>query len=392
MSHALARRRARRRADGRSRRGRTCCSSWRSCSSSRRAARAAVRGRADRLARARLRRARRAVRAHPAVGGSAAARPIEGVAVRRAPRPAARRRVLPRPRARADAQGARVALHVVLATAAFVAAFGLSTSMPSRSRGGALGGPAGSAPARPRLPRPVRAAGELRLQRGDNVIFRRLTSTFLSPLATSTCSSSRCSSSRCGSAGAGSARASLLFVGLLWTHTRSALLALVVGPARARRRPSPPAPALCGRRRGGRRARLRPGVRPLRARRALHAAELVVQKRNAPRAPRRRRTTRRRRRIVDERAPGELRDGARDGRSKHPWGFGLGNSGVTAARTHVRSRPASRPTPSSASRSALLGGLVFAAWSLALLRATLGVGRGSGRRSPPCSSSGCRPT
>ena len=35
----------------------------------------------------------------------------------------------------------------------------------------------------------------------------------------------------------------------------------------------------------------------------------------------------------------------------HPWGFGLGNAGVTAVRTHVAGRRASRPTPSSASRS-----------------------------------------
>ena len=57
-----------------------------------------------------------------------------------------------------------------------------------------------------------------------------------------------------------------------------------------------------------------------------------------------------------------------------------------------RSRPASRPTPSSASRPGLLGGLVFVAWSLALLVAAAPVAPGSRPRSSRCSRSGCRPT
>jgi hypothetical protein len=65
-----------------------------------------------------------------------------------------------------------------------------------------------------------------------------------------------------------------------------------------------------------------------------------------------------------------LRDGAR-AVVTHPWGYGLGNSGVTAARTHVRVEAGESTYTELGVETGLLGGLVFIAWSVALLRATL---------------------
>ena len=65
-----------------------------------------------------------------------------------------------------------------------------------------------------------------------------------------------------------------------------------------------------------------------------------------------------------------LRDGARTV-LHHPWGFGLGNSGVTAARTHVTVQAGESTYTELGVETGLLGTLVFVAWSLVLLRATL---------------------
>ena len=56
---------------------------------------------------------------------------------------------------------------------------------------------------------------------------------------------------------------------------------------------------------------------------------------------------------------------------KHPWGFGLGNSGVTALRTKVEIKAGESTYTELGVETGLLGGLVFIAWSLALLRGTL---------------------
>jgi O-antigen ligase len=51
----------------------------------------------------------------------------------------------------------------------------------------------------------------------------------------------------------------------------------------------------------------------------------------------------------------------------HPWGFGVGNAGVTAARTHVTVEAGESTYTEVAVETGLLGGLVFIAWSLVLL-------------------------
>jgi hypothetical protein len=61
-----------------------------------------------------------------------------------------------------------------------------------------------------------------------------------------------------------------------------------------------------------------------------------------------------------------LRDGGRTV-LHHPWGFGIGNSGVTAARTHVKIEAGESTYTELAVETGLLGGLVFVAWSLAAL-------------------------
>jgi hypothetical protein len=54
----------------------------------------------------------------------------------------------------------------------------------------------------------------------------------------------------------------------------------------------------------------------------------------------------------------------------HPWGFGLGNSGVTAVRTHITPKAGESTYTELGVELGLLGALVFVAWSLALLRLT----------------------
>jgi hypothetical protein len=51
----------------------------------------------------------------------------------------------------------------------------------------------------------------------------------------------------------------------------------------------------------------------------------------------------------------------------HPWGFGLGNSGVTAERTGVTVEAGESSYTELGVEIGLVGALVFVAWSLALL-------------------------
>jgi hypothetical protein len=55
----------------------------------------------------------------------------------------------------------------------------------------------------------------------------------------------------------------------------------------------------------------------------------------------------------------------------HPWGFGLGNAGVTAERTKVTPKAGESTYTELGVEAGLAGALLFVAWSLALLRATL---------------------
>jgi hypothetical protein len=65
-----------------------------------------------------------------------------------------------------------------------------------------------------------------------------------------------------------------------------------------------------------------------------------------------------------------LRDGARTV-AHHPWGYGLGNSGVTASRTGVQVKAGESTYTELGVETGLVGGLVFVAWCIALARATL---------------------
>jgi hypothetical protein len=201
---------------------------------------------------------------------------------------------------------------------------------------------------------------------GNGVVFRRLTSTFLSPLAT----------------GYllvvalffipfrrrfGPPLALLLFAALLWTHTRSALLALVVGLlliAAVRRRVLPLGLAVAVAALGFAFVK---GYDHFGPRTHFTAAELTIQEQIAKQHP----TASNDATSASESSTSEhlssLRDGARTV-IHHPWGFGLGNAGVTAARTKVELKAGESTYTEVGVETGLLGALAFVAWSLVLLR------------------------
>ena len=204
---------------------------------------------------------------------------------------------------------------------------------------------------------------------GNGVVFRRLTSTFLSPLAT----------------GYllvvalffvplrrrwGIPLAVLVFAALLWTHTRAALIALVVGLlllAAVRRASKPVVLALAVVAIGGAFVK---GYTHFAPRTHFTPAELRVQERNAREHPN----------VSHDPTAGNeastrehltlLRQGIRTV-VHHPWGYGLGNAGVTALRTKVTPKAGESTYTELGVEAGLLGALLFVAWSLALLRATL---------------------
>jgi hypothetical protein len=269
----------------------------------------------------------------------------------------------------ADRERARLC-HVVLATAAFVAAFGLVDvyAVPLswwRSSAGWFQHQLGLnyGPGLSHLPE------NFVYNAGDNVVFRRLTSTFLSPLATAyllVVAMFFIPLRRRWGIPLGA----LLVAAILWTHTRAAVIALAAGLvvlAIARRRVqflgwavAVVVVALA----------FVKGYDHFAPKTHLTAAERVVQERRGAESP-----------DVshDPTAAGEastsehltsLRDGAKTV-IEHPWGFGLGNSGVTALRTKVAIKAGESTYTELAVETGLLGGLVFVAWSLALLRMTL---------------------
>jgi len=100
------------------------------------------------------------------------------------------------------------------------------------------------------------------------------------------------------------------------------------------------------------------------------AAEQVVQERNGSHAP----GVSHDPTSVGESSTSEHLSSLRDGAKtvlKHPWGFGLGNSGVTAMRTDVRIKAGESTYTELGVETGLAGGLVFMAWCLALLRGAL---------------------
>jgi hypothetical protein len=204
---------------------------------------------------------------------------------------------------------------------------------------------------------------------GGGVVFRRLTSTFLSPLATSYLLVVALFFVPLRRRW-GPPLALLLFAALLWTHTRSALLALVVGLvvlAVVRRSWRPFAYAVAVAVIGFAFVKSYDHIAP---RTHFTPTELKEQEQNArthggvshdPTA-------------VNESSTTEhlksLREGARTV-LHHPWGFGLGNSGVTAERTHVTPQAGESTYTELGVEVGLLGALAFIAWSLSLARVTL---------------------
>jgi hypothetical protein len=204
---------------------------------------------------------------------------------------------------------------------------------------------------------------------GGGVVFRRLTSTFLSPLATSYMLLVALFFVPLRRRW-GPPLALLLFAGLLWTHTRSALIALVFGLivlAVVRRTWRPIAYAAFVVVVGLAFVKAYDHIGP---RTHFTHAELVQQERNAhlhagvsndPTA-------------ANEASTHEhvsaLRAGVRTV-LHHPQGFGLGNSGVTASRTHVKVEAGESTYTELGVDLGLLGALAFIAWSLALARVTL---------------------
>lgn len=204
---------------------------------------------------------------------------------------------------------------------------------------------------------------------GNGVVFRRLTSTFLSPLATSYLLVVALFFVRLR-AWRGRVLALLLFAALLLTHTRSALLALVAGLvvlAIVRRSLRPLLFAVVVAMLGFAFVKSYDHIGP---HTHFTKAELVQQEENAklhhgvsndPTA-------------VNEASTREhlqaLREGVRTV-VHHPWGFGLGNSGVTAVRTHIKPKAGESTYTELGVELGLLGALVFVAWSLSLLRVTV---------------------
>ena len=204
---------------------------------------------------------------------------------------------------------------------------------------------------------------------GNGVVFRRLTSTFLSPLATSYLLVVALFFVRLR-AWRGRVLALLLFAALLLTHTRSALLALVGGLvvlAIVRRSLRPLLFAVVVAVLGFAFVKSYDHIGP---RTHFTKAELTQQEENAKRHhgvsndPT----------AVNEASTSEhlqaLREGVRTV-VHHPWGFGLGNSGVTAVRTHIKPKAGESTYTELGVELGLLGALVFVAWSLSLLRVAL---------------------
>jgi hypothetical protein len=204
---------------------------------------------------------------------------------------------------------------------------------------------------------------------GNGVVFRRLTSTFLSPLATSyllVVAMFFVPLRRRW----GWPLALLLFVALLFTHTRSALLALVVGLlvlVAVRRSAQPLIYAglvvVIG-------FAFVKGYDHFAPRAHFTAAELKFQKQHAQQNP----GVSHDPTSVSESSTSEHLSSLRAGGSTvlhQPWGFGLGNSGVTAARTHVKVQAGESTYTELGVELGLLGALAFIAWSLSLVRVTL---------------------
>ncbi|HEX4931282.1 MAG TPA: O-antigen ligase family protein [Gaiellaceae bacterium] len=205
---------------------------------------------------------------------------------------------------------------------------------------------------------------------GDERPLRRLVSTFLSPLASAymlmvaillaaTWQRSRLTS----------ALTALLAIGLLFTHSRTAIAALVVGLvalAYALRNWWPIAAAAVFLAAAFFFIRAYPDIAP---ETRYTPSELKIQREGGEREPTR----------GSSLDPGEasfdshldnLREGI-DTVVSHPQGFGLGNAGVTAKRTDTEIKAGESTYTELGVETGLLGMLAFIAWSIGLLRVVL---------------------
>lgn len=204
---------------------------------------------------------------------------------------------------------------------------------------------------------------------GNGVVFRRLTSTFLSPLAASYLFVVALFFVPMHKPLA-RVLVVIVFAALLLTHTRSALLALIAGLvvlALARRSWRPVGYALAVTVVGLAFFKAYDHIGP---RTHFTKVELAQQEQNATKHPGASHDPT----AVNEASTTEHLQALHEGFRTvvhHPWGFGLGNSGVTAVRTHVAPKAGESTYTELGVEVGLLGALVFVLWSLALLRVTL---------------------
>jgi hypothetical protein len=205
---------------------------------------------------------------------------------------------------------------------------------------------------------------------GNEHPLRRLVSTFLSPLATSyvlVVALLLLASWRRARSVPWVGAVALTFAGLLWTHSRSSILALAAGLvvlAWAQRSAWPLAAAVAVLVAGAAFVQAYPHIGP---ETRFTRAELAAQRSNA-------------------KAHGAATHGVSDASTQshwrnlregvrtvvhHPQGFGLGNAGVTAFRTGVTIRAGESTYTELGVEVGLAGALVFCLWSLALVRRVL---------------------
>jgi O-Antigen ligase len=200
---------------------------------------------------------------------------------------------------------------------------------------------------------------------GGHEVFRRLTSTFLSPLATSymllvALLVATAWRRRTWALWA----APVLFAGLLWTHSRFTVLAYAAGLcvlAWAGRHWWPAVLALVTVAVAFFFFR---GYDDFGPKTSFTRSELVIQDRGKPQESH------------DPFSAGEsstashwrnLRDGV-ETVLRHPWGYGPGNAGVTAFRTGTELKAGESTYTELGVEAGLLGALLFIAWSVAVVR------------------------
>jgi hypothetical protein len=200
----------------------------------------------------------------------------------------------------------------------------------------------------------------------EQELLRRLVSTFLSPLASAyLCVVALILAPR---ARAAIPFAALAAAGLLWTHTRAALLALAFGllvAAVVQRRVWPVAAAVATLVVGFAFVKAFPHIGP---KTTFTPAELVVQRAGNPLTSGDATST-------SEPSAQSHWDSLRDGIRTvvhHPQGFGLGNAGEVAFRDKEPPKAGESNYTEIGAETGLLGALLFIAWNVALaLRLTL---------------------